>query len=148
MLLQAAAAAAAAGGPAPAPMKSVVFSQFIGMLDLVGAALTAEGIPFVRIDGKTSAANRQAAIRAFAGKAEPWDWAGACVLEGGGTVAEVVGKASTAYRQAAIRAFAGAAHQMLLCTAAALQHGYCVSTDSLQPCNSILCPQTLTTPAC
>jgi hypothetical protein len=67
-LLQAAAAAAAAGGPPPAPKKSVVFSQFLGMLDLVGAALAAEGIPFVRLDGKTTAANRTAAIRAFAGK--------------------------------------------------------------------------------
>jgi hypothetical protein len=64
---QAAAAAAAAGSPPPAPTKSVVFSQFMGMLDLVQAALIAEGIPFVRLDGKTTAAARLAAIRAFAG---------------------------------------------------------------------------------
>ena len=37
------------------------------MLDLVQQALIAEGIPFVRLDGKTTAANRLAAIRAFAG---------------------------------------------------------------------------------
>lgn len=37
------------------------------MLDLIAAALKAEGIPFVRVDGKTNAAARKAAIQAFAG---------------------------------------------------------------------------------
>jgi hypothetical protein len=78
---QAAAAAAAAGDAvaAPAPVKSVVFSQFVGMLDLVEGALTAEGIPFVRLDGKTSAANRRAAIRAFAG-VTAGGWRALCCL--------------------------------------------------------------------
>lgn len=66
---QAAAAAAAGVSSAPVPVKSVVFSQFVGMLDLVEGALAAEGIPNMRLDGKTSAANRRAAIRAFAGEA-------------------------------------------------------------------------------
>jgi len=65
---QAAAAAAASGSPLPTPAKSVVFSQFMGMLDLVAAALAAEGIPYVRLDGKSTAAARTAAIRAFAGE--------------------------------------------------------------------------------
>jgi hypothetical protein len=38
-----------------------------GMLDLIAGALRAEGIPFVRIDGKSSAKARKEAIQAFAG---------------------------------------------------------------------------------
>ncbi|KAF6264805.1 SNF2 family N-terminal domain-containing protein [Scenedesmus sp. NREL 46B-D3] len=38
-----------------------------GMLDLIGAALRAEGISFVRVDGKSSAKARKDAIQAFAG---------------------------------------------------------------------------------
>uniref|UniRef100_A0A383WDF9 Uncharacterized protein n=1 Tax=Tetradesmus obliquus TaxID=3088 RepID=A0A383WDF9_TETOB len=67
---QAAAAAAASGAAAPAFIKSVVFSQFTGMLDLIAGALSAEGIPFVRVDGKSSAKARKEAIQAFAGNAE------------------------------------------------------------------------------
>jgi hypothetical protein len=39
------------------------------MLDLIAGALRAEGIPFVRVDGKSSAKARKEAIQAFAGEA-------------------------------------------------------------------------------
>jgi hypothetical protein len=39
----------------------------LGMLDLIAGALQAEGIPFVRVDGKSSAKARKGAIQAFAG---------------------------------------------------------------------------------
>ncbi len=48
------------GGP---PYKSLVFSQFVGMLDLVGRELKAAGIPFVRLDGSTSQRARAAMIQ-------------------------------------------------------------------------------------
>lgn len=47
------------------PIKSVVFSQFTGMLTAVGAALDSEGVTHVRIDGAMTAAKRAAAIAAF-----------------------------------------------------------------------------------
>ena len=59
-------AAAAAGRPAPPPAKAVIFSQFVGMLDMVGVALTAAAIPYVRMDGSCSAKKREAALRQFA----------------------------------------------------------------------------------
>jgi SWI/SNF-related matrix-associated actin-dependent regulator of chromatin subfamily A3 len=46
--------------------KHVVFSQFTGMLDLVGNALRASGISFCLLDGKTTAPKRSAMHRAFA----------------------------------------------------------------------------------
>eukprot|EP00892_Ulva_mutabilis_P006202 jgi/Ulvmu1/3954/UM018_0177.1 len=49
----------------PRPIKSVVFSQFTGMLDAVGAALDAEGFPHVRVDGAMSQPKRAKAIAAF-----------------------------------------------------------------------------------
>lgn len=52
--------------PSEVPIKSVVFSQFIGMLDLVAAALTAAAIPFVRLDGSSSAKARADALCSFA----------------------------------------------------------------------------------
>ncbi|WIA16914.1 hypothetical protein OEZ85_013841 [Tetradesmus obliquus] len=67
---QAAAAAAVSAAAAPAAIKSVVFSQFTGMLDLIAGALAAENIPFVRVDGKSSAKARKEAIQAFAGSGE------------------------------------------------------------------------------
>lgn len=45
--------------------KHVVFSQFTGMLDLVGTALRHSGITFCRLDGKTPAAKRNTMLRAF-----------------------------------------------------------------------------------
>jgi SNF2 family DNA or RNA helicase len=36
------------------------------MLDIVGAALTDAGVPYVRMDGRSSAKAREAALRAFA----------------------------------------------------------------------------------
>lgn len=47
------------------PIKSVIFSQFATMLDAVGAALAAEGVRYVRIDGSMTAGKRAAAIAAF-----------------------------------------------------------------------------------
>jgi hypothetical protein len=38
-----------------------------GMLNLIAGALQAEGVPFVRVDGKSSAKARKDAIAAFAG---------------------------------------------------------------------------------
>jgi SWI/SNF-related matrix-associated actin-dependent regulator of chromatin subfamily A3 len=46
--------------------KHVVFSQFTGMLDLVGSAFQHSGITFCRLDGKTPAAKRNSMLRAFA----------------------------------------------------------------------------------
>jgi SNF2 family DNA or RNA helicase len=39
----------------------------LGMLYLIAGTLRAEGIPFVRVDGKSSAKARKDAIQAFAG---------------------------------------------------------------------------------
>ncbi len=39
-------------------VKSIIFSQFLGMMGLIQAALTAKGISFARIDGSTSASAR------------------------------------------------------------------------------------------
>lgn len=57
--------AAAASADLPRPIKSVVFSQFTGMLDAAGAALAADGVTCVRIDGSMTAAKRAAAIATF-----------------------------------------------------------------------------------
>ena len=46
-------------------MKSVVFSQFTSMLDIVCCALRRDGIPFVRVDGSMLEKKRAAAIEAF-----------------------------------------------------------------------------------
>ena len=54
-----------AGSP---PIKAVVFSQFVGMLQRVKAALQQAGIPYVSLDGSSSAKSRAASIRAFACK--------------------------------------------------------------------------------
>jgi hypothetical protein len=43
--------------------------HFSGMLDLLAFALDGEGIPFVRIDGSSSAKARRDAMLAFAGEA-------------------------------------------------------------------------------
>ena len=59
--------AAAAGG---APTKSVVFSQFTGMLSLVEARLIAAGVPYFRIDGSTPAAKRKTLLAAFASSSD------------------------------------------------------------------------------
>ena len=48
-----------------APAKHVIFSQFHKTMDLVGAALAAEGVRYCRIDGKTPAARRGAVLREF-----------------------------------------------------------------------------------
>ncbi|KAI0442355.1 SNF2 family N-terminal domain-containing protein [Xylaria telfairii] len=47
------------------PRKSVVFSYWVKMLDLVAQALRREHIVFQRIDGKTSLKGRQAAMQEF-----------------------------------------------------------------------------------
>ena len=41
----------------------------VGMLDLVAAAVAAEGIPYVRIDGRSSARARKDALAAFSSSA-------------------------------------------------------------------------------
>lgn len=46
-------------------IKSVVFSQFTSMMDIVCAALRTEAIPYVRVDGSMSEKKRAAAIEAF-----------------------------------------------------------------------------------
>ncbi|PNW72987.1 hypothetical protein CHLRE_14g614400v5 [Chlamydomonas reinhardtii] len=56
-----------AGAGAP-PAKAVVFSQFTGMLNLVGRALEAEGISYVRLDGSTPAKARAERLRRFASR--------------------------------------------------------------------------------
>lgn len=43
--------------------KMLVFSQFVSMLDLIGKELTAKGIPFVTLTGKTR--NREALVEQF-----------------------------------------------------------------------------------
>lgn len=45
--------------------KALVFSQFTDVLDLAQAALSAESIPTLRLDGKTPAARRAAQVRLF-----------------------------------------------------------------------------------
>lgn len=47
------------------PVKSVVFSQFTGFLDLVEVALRAEGITYERLDGSMSHIKRTEAIDRF-----------------------------------------------------------------------------------
>lgn len=47
-------------------MKSVVFSQFTSFLDLIGPALTREGIPFLRFDGAMNQKARAAVLNEFA----------------------------------------------------------------------------------
>lgn len=49
-------------------VKSVVFSQFSGMLNLVEVALEEAGFKFVRIDGSMTLKKREAALRAFESK--------------------------------------------------------------------------------
>ena len=48
-------------------MKSVVFSQFTSFLDLIGPALSREGIRFLRFDGAMSQKARTAVLAKFAG---------------------------------------------------------------------------------
>ncbi|KAI8473525.1 MAG: SNF2 family N-terminal domain-containing protein [Monoraphidium minutum] len=50
--------------------KAVVFSQFLGMMDVVAAALDAASIPYVRLDGRATAVQRADMLRAF-GEAAP-----------------------------------------------------------------------------
>lgn len=45
--------------------KSLVFSQFLGMLDLIRKMLDKENIPYVYFDGSTSGAERERAIKRF-----------------------------------------------------------------------------------
>ncbi|KAI9227603.1 MAG: SNF2 family N-terminal domain-containing protein [Piptocephalis tieghemiana] len=47
------------------PVKSIIFSQWTGMLDLLEPHLHAAGIPFDRIDGKVPRHRRDQAIQAF-----------------------------------------------------------------------------------
>ncbi|GFR51518.1 hypothetical protein Agub_g13934, partial [Astrephomene gubernaculifera] len=56
------------GAGGKGPIKSVVFSQFSGMLDLVAAALSAARLPYVRLDGSTPARERAEAVRRFDGR--------------------------------------------------------------------------------
>ncbi|KAH7425334.1 hypothetical protein KP509_11G049800 [Ceratopteris richardii] len=49
-------------------IKSVVFSQFAGMLNLIQAPLKEAGFKYVRIDGSMSLKKREAALRAFQSK--------------------------------------------------------------------------------
>ena len=51
--------------------KHVVFSQFTGMLDLVEAAVRAEGLTYCRLDGSTPAKKRDAMLRAFSEQGGP-----------------------------------------------------------------------------
>lgn len=55
----------AAGMIAGQRSKSVVFSQFTGLLDIIGNRLAQEGIKFVRLDGSMSANNRAESVAAF-----------------------------------------------------------------------------------
>ncbi len=50
---------------------ALVFSQFTSFLDLVEPALTACGIPFLRLDGKTPVAARKGLVERFQHSAEP-----------------------------------------------------------------------------
>jgi len=45
--------------------KTLVFSQFLGMLALIREKLEEQGIPYVYFDGSTSAADREKAVRSF-----------------------------------------------------------------------------------
>lgn len=45
--------------------KTLVFSQFLGMLALIREKLEEQGIPYVYFDGSTSAADREKAVRNF-----------------------------------------------------------------------------------
>lgn len=45
--------------------KTLVFSQFLGMLALIREKLEEKGIPYVYFDGSTSAADREKAVRQF-----------------------------------------------------------------------------------
>ncbi|TAD81170.1 MAG: DEAD/DEAH box helicase, partial [Bacteroidetes bacterium] len=45
--------------------KTLVFSQFTGMLDLLGQALTKAKLPFLRLDGQTPAHQRQQLVNEF-----------------------------------------------------------------------------------
>ncbi|KXZ51801.1 hypothetical protein GPECTOR_11g243 [Gonium pectorale] len=64
--LKAAAAARPADGKGA--VKAVVFSQFTGMLNLVGRALEAAGLAYVRLDGSTPAKARAEMLRTFASR--------------------------------------------------------------------------------
>ena len=56
---------------AAAGAKSIVFSQFVSMLNLLAPALEAAGISFARLDGGMTAARRAAAVATFSGPAGP-----------------------------------------------------------------------------
>ena len=45
--------------------KTLIFSQFLGMLALIREKLEEQGIPYVYFDGSTSAADREKAVRSF-----------------------------------------------------------------------------------
>jgi hypothetical protein len=59
------AAASAAAEPGVPAIRSIVFSQFTKFLDVVQAALRAEGFHVSRLDGSTSAKKRGEVLRAF-----------------------------------------------------------------------------------
>ncbi|KAG2491123.1 hypothetical protein HYH03_010567 [Edaphochlamys debaryana] len=61
-------AAAALPPDGHGPLKSVVFSQFTGMLNLVEKALNAAEVPFVRLDGSTPASARADMVKSFASR--------------------------------------------------------------------------------
>ncbi|RBQ87208.1 hypothetical protein FVER53263_20742 [Fusarium verticillioides] len=50
--------------------KSVVFSYWTKMLDLIGFALNSQGFQFQRIDGQSSMSQRKAALETFGGDPE------------------------------------------------------------------------------
>jgi len=47
--------------------KLLIFSQFVQMLKLIEERITAEGIPYAYLDGKSSTKERQAAVEKFQG---------------------------------------------------------------------------------
>ncbi|ORZ29773.1 SNF2 family N-terminal domain-domain-containing protein [Catenaria anguillulae PL171] len=49
----------------PGGTKAVVFSQFRGMLDLIGAALSSHGILYARLDGSQAQAKREVELKSF-----------------------------------------------------------------------------------
>ncbi|KAH6962305.1 SNF2 family N-terminal domain-containing protein [Ilyonectria sp. MPI-CAGE-AT-0026] len=51
--------------PGDTPVKSIIFSEWIGMLDLVVQALRIDNISFQRIDGRKSLAQRNRALNTF-----------------------------------------------------------------------------------
>ncbi|GAB4821905.1 hypothetical protein N2152v2_008951 [Parachlorella kessleri] len=63
--LKEAAGEGGAVGGGERPIKSVVFSQFTSMLDLLEPVLAAEGMSYVRLDGSTSAKKRGDLLRSF-----------------------------------------------------------------------------------